>query len=221
MLHLHSSRNGHNAPLDGRTINRHLDGYMSGSTNGPQRSRTHSMTPGHPALAFVNTVSDDGKTRKANSFATGAELVALLVEAGLVPQGTPAPGQGQMVALTALREAAYGVLSALAARRRPGREETLTLETAMKSALQDASFGFGAGGLALVPGPLGGLPDRVALALFDLMRRDDLDRLRECRRCTHLFLDHGRGQGRRWCSMARCGNRAKAETFRARQRATG
>jgi len=57
------------------------------------------------------------------------------------------------------------------------------------------------------------------LSLIDLMQRADLSRLRECKRCTHLFLDHGRGQGRRWCSMARCGNRAKAETFRARQRA--
>jgi predicted RNA-binding Zn ribbon-like protein len=109
----------------------------------------------------------------------------------------------------------------MAAGRRPGREEALTLEAAIKSALQDASFTYGRRGLDLLPGPLGGLQDHIALAFFDLLQRDDLDRLRECRRCTHLFLDHGRGQGRRWCSMARCGNRAKVETYRARHGTSG
>jgi predicted RNA-binding Zn ribbon-like protein len=177
--------------------------------------------PGHPALRFLNTVTDDGKTRMINSFATGDDLLADLVAAGLVPRGMRAPNAGQMAALISLREAAYAVLSAMAAGRKPGREEALTLETAMKSALQDASLGFRPTGLDITPGPLGGVYDRVALGLFDLMQRTDLARLRECKRCTHLFLDHGRGRGRRWCSMTRCGNRAKAESFRARQRATG
>ena len=179
------------------------------------------MTPGHPALVFLNTVRDDGKTRKADSFADGAEFLAILEGAGLVPRGLPAPGPGQLTAIKGLREAAHAVLSAMAAKRRPGREEALTLETAIKSALQDAGFGLGPRGLTLQPGPLGGLHDHLALALFDLLGRTDLARLRECRRCSHLFLDHGRGQGRRWCSMARCGNRAKVENFRARQRAGG
>lgn len=177
--------------------------------------------PGHPALSFVNTITDDGKTRVHNSFASGEDLLGLLAAAGLVPRGSAAPGAGQMAALIGLREAAYAVLSAMAARRRPGREEALTLETAIKSTLQDAGFTFRAGGVDLTPGPLGGVHDRVVLGLFDLLQRGDLDRLRECRRCTQLFLDHGRGQGRRWCSMARCGNKAKAETFRARQRVGG
>jgi predicted RNA-binding Zn ribbon-like protein len=180
-----------------------------------------STDPGAPILAFVNSVTDDGKTRRQDSFADGEGLVAELAAAGLVPRGTPAPGPGHMAALIGLRETAYAVLSAMAAGRRPGREEALGLEATIKAVVQDAGFAFRPGGLEIAAGPLGGLHDRLALALFDLMRRPDLDRLRECPRCTHLFLDHGRGQGRRWCSMARCGNRAKVETFRARQRATG
>jgi predicted RNA-binding Zn ribbon-like protein len=177
------------------------------------------MTPGHPALIFLNSVQDDGKTRKADSFADGAGLMAILEAAGLVPRGLPAPGPGQMAVIKGLREAGHAVLSAIAANRRPGREEALTLEAAIKSAVQDASFTLGLKGFQILPGPLGGLYDQLALALFDLLQGSDLDRLRECRRCTHLFLDHGRGPGRRWCSMARCGNRAKVESFRARQRA--
>lgn len=176
---------------------------------------------GHPALTFLNTVTDDGKSRAVNSFASTEDLLAILVSVGLVPRGLRAPGAGQLAALMGLRDAAYAVLSAMAAGRKPGREDALTLETAVKSVLQDASFSFRPAGLAIAPGPLGGVYDHVVLGLYDLMQRPDLDRLRECRRCTHLFLDHGRGRGRRWCSMARCGNRAKAETFRARQRASG
>lgn len=179
------------------------------------------MTPDHPALVFLNTVTDDGKTRLSDSFADGGDLVTVLTAAGLVPRATPPPGPGSLAALRSLREAGYAVLSAIAACRKPGREEALTLEAAIKSAVQDATFAHGPKGLTLIPGPLGGVQDHVALALFDLLQRGDIGRLRECPRCTHLFLDHGRGQGRRWCSMARCGNRAKAETFRARQRADG
>ena len=181
-----------------------------------------SMTDaGHPALAFLNTVTDDGKTRAVNSFADGEGLLAQLVAAGAVPRGLPVPGGRQLTEALALREAGYAVLSAMAAGRKPGREEALTLETAIKGTLQDASLSFGPRGMTLAPGPLGGLQDHLVLAIYALLRRDDLDRLRECRRCTHLFLDHGRGRGRRWCAMARCGNRAKTEAFRARQRASG
>lgn len=181
-----------------------------------------SMTDaGHPVLAFLNTVTDDGKRRTQNSFADGDGLVAEMVAAGLIPRSLPVPGARQVAEVVSLREAAYAVLSAMAAGRRPGREDALTVEMAVKSALQDASFAFGRDGLTVSPGPLGGLYDHVALGLHDLLGRADIDRLRECRRCTHLFLDHGRGRGRRWCSMARCGNRAKAEAFRARQAALG
>ncbi|MGH6819514.1 MAG: CGNR zinc finger domain-containing protein [Methylocella sp.] len=40
--------------------------------------------------------------------------------------------------------------------------------------------------------------------------------MRECGRCTGLFLHHGRGLGRRWCRMNTCGNRAKIERFRSK-----
>lgn len=36
--------------------------------------------------------------------------------------------------------------------------------------------------------------------------------------CQMLFLDSSRSSRRRWCSMDRCGSRAKGETFRHRHR---
>jgi len=175
-------------------------------------------TPQRPTplfLAFLNTVEDDGKTRRIDSFDSGRGLLDVLDPYGLA-NAVPTPGPSQMTTLHSLREAGYAVLSAMAAGRRPGREESLYLEMAMKSALSDAQFQFTETGLRVKASPLGGLHDHLVLSLSRLLQSPDLSRLRECKRCTHLFLDHGRGKGRRWCSMARCGNRAKAESFRQR-----
>lgn len=174
--------------------------------------------PGHPILHFLNTVRDDGKQRRENSFVDPADLHRMLIDAGLTSADHPVPGTAQMQSLLALREAAYAVFSAIAASRTPDREEALMLETMIKAAVQDAQLVFTPGWLGVSAGPLGGIHDRLALALFDLLRADDLARLRECARCTHLFIDHGRGPGRRWCAMTRCGNRAKIEAYRRRQR---
>lgn len=42
-------------------------------------------------------------------------------------------------------------------------------------------------------------------------------RVRRCagENCQLIFFDHSRPNARRWCSMARCGNRAKARVHRA------
>ena len=41
----------------------------------------------------------------------------------------------------------------------------------------------------------------------------------EGHRCTLIFADHTRRRGRRWCSMAMCGNRAKQAAHRHRVKA--
>jgi predicted RNA-binding Zn ribbon-like protein len=195
------------------TVTRPAWSEAPGRTDGPDGAA------GHPFLAFVNTVEDGGKTRRTDAFETGEELRALMAAAGIGDPGH-APGPGRMPDLLILREASYGVLSSVAARRRPGHEDTLVVETAIKNAMQDARLDLSGGVPLWHPGPLGGLHDRLALSLADLLSAPDIGRLRECRRCTRLFLDHGRGTGRRWCSMSRCGNRAKAEGFRRRRAAS-
>lgn len=46
------------------------------------------------------------------------------------------------------------------------------------------------------------------------------DRIRQCEAddCSFVFLDESRANSRRWCSMQRCGNRAKVRAHRARRR---
>ncbi len=173
---------------------------------------------GHPFLSFLNTVADDAKTRRINTFQNATVLTRQLAGMGL-DAGEHTLSQAQLHAVLLLRETAYAAFSAIAAGRAPGREDMLLLQSSLKSALSDAEFDIGANGLATRASPVGGLHDLLVLSMDDLLRSDQFPRLRECRRCTHLFLDQGRGVGRRWCSMSRCGNRAKAEAFRARHKA--
>jgi predicted RNA-binding Zn ribbon-like protein len=59
----------------------------------------------------------------------------------------------------------------------------------------------------------------VVRSAADLVTSDQADRIRECagENCSWLFLDSSRNRSRRWCSMASCGNRAKARRHNARR----
>ena len=62
----------------------------------------------------------------------------------------------------------------------------------------------------------------IAEAMGDLICQKDFTLVRKCEgpTCTLWFLDVSKGHGRRWCSMAACGNRAKVAAHRARMRGT-
>jgi predicted RNA-binding Zn ribbon-like protein len=58
----------------------------------------------------------------------------------------------------------------------------------------------------------------TAEAIADLVCNADFRLIRACEgtACTLMFLDKTKSHARRWCSMAGCGNRAKAAAHRAR-----
>jgi len=67
--------------------------------------------------------------------------------------------------------------------------------------------------------------DRVLAELLAIIARADLDgtwaRLKVCaeRTCSWAFYDRSKNRSGNWCSMAVCGNRAKARNYRARHAA--
>lgn len=181
---------------------------------------------GHAALDFVNTLDDVDKRRSMEAIPDWTTVFAWAQAAGVLSADEVkllaggASDEEELTALHGFREALWGLLSDLAAKRSPDEELAASVEAEIKWALaaarlerNEASFGWcvspEAFGLKL-------LRARVALAVWDLMSRQDLSRLRECGRCTGLFLDHGRGRGRRWCRMNTCGNRTKTERFRGK-----
>jgi predicted RNA-binding Zn ribbon-like protein len=59
----------------------------------------------------------------------------------------------------------------------------------------------------------------IAREAVDLFSPGNLERIRECSAddCGIVYLDTSRAATRRWCSMQRCGNRAKVRAHRARK----
>lgn len=83
---------------------------------------------------------------------------------------------------------------------------------------------FGGDGEAVDLAPAGGgVPAALAslLAIVHASMADDTwDRLKVCpaHDCLWAFYDHSRNRSGHWCTMAVCGNRAKARSYRQRHR---
>ena len=62
----------------------------------------------------------------------------------------------------------------------------------------------------------------VADSVADLLAYGDLDLIKKCENpdCVLYFYDTTKNHNRRWCSMAACGNRAKAKAFYQRMKAS-
>lgn len=60
----------------------------------------------------------------------------------------------------------------------------------------------------------------AAMAVADLIRADDLDRLRTCAAtdCRAVLVDLSRNRSRRFCDTGNCANRMHVAAYRARQR---
>jgi predicted RNA-binding Zn ribbon-like protein len=67
-------------------------------------------------------------------------------------------------------------------------------------------------------------PESLLLPIGEALSRfvceEDFSHVKACEgpACTLMFADHTRSRGRRWCSMAICGNRAKQAAHRDRLR---
>ena len=60
----------------------------------------------------------------------------------------------------------------------------------------------------------------IARDAAELLASDRLEFVRTCasKTCEWLFLDESKNHRRRWCDMTKCGNRAKVNSFYARQK---
>ncbi|MFG1498139.1 CGNR zinc finger domain-containing protein [Saccharospirillum sp. HFRX-1] len=183
---------------------------------------------GHPFLDFLNSIDEEDKQRSASALPDWPALLSWAVTFELLDQQEASELQtwpdkradAEYQRLLELRETGYRVFSALAAQREPDA-------TDLDELAQTAAMAVVASKLVAQDGKaLNWQVDRTAkqslvavrlgLELLDLLSHSDLSRLKECGRCTGLFLDHGRGRGRRWCRMQSCGNREKVARHRAR-----
>jgi predicted RNA-binding Zn ribbon-like protein len=147
---------------------------------------------------------------------TGAQLAGALVDLDVLSV-LPAVRPEELVSATTLRDALARSLAAAASGDRLAPRD---LETLNSYAADEPPI------VALSPhGELLRIatePVRCALAAIardgiGVIARRARD-LRRCDGCDAYFLDDSRGRRRRWCSMERCGNRAKVAGYRARRR---
>ena len=160
---------------------------------------------GHPVLELCNTRRGDRE-----SLATPGHLVDWLLATGLVEERLPVtPAElGQAVALreslrAALLEPGAPGLAEVAERWLDGAPGRLCVE---RRTLR-TRFAPGADSVRCA---------LVAVVLDALeLAREHPGRVRECAAagCTTVFLDVSRNRSRRWCSMARCGARAKSSAY--------
>ena len=178
---------------------------------------------GEPALDFLNTeIVRDGEPV---DLLDGPESVpAWLAEGGLVAPGrTGAASAEALAAVKRLRAAVREVADAMADGRAPRQAAVAAIDEQLRRGRGTLRFR-GKGGRFSVdfearePLEASFLLARAAAEFF---ARADPARIHRCEgtNCILFFYDVTRSGTRRWCSMAGCGNKAKAASFRKRHAA--
>ncbi len=194
-----------------------------------------ALLGGALCLDFTNTAGWRGQPDSDTVLRDYEDLIAWTQHVGvlsarqsrsLLKQAAAGPARAKAVHRQAisLREALYRAFSSLAAERAAEAVDLATINAAVADAYRH---------LRLVPHGDGFAWDWheaegalelpiwiVARSAADLLVSPDVERVRECagERCDWLFLDASRNRSRRWCDMAECGNRAKAQRNYARRR---
>ena len=200
----------------------------------PQRHEwtAAEMVAGAPCLEFANTVGDLSKTRDVERLTDWEALLQWGELAGILGAGEsvalrkaggrdPSGAQRTVLSLRRFREVFFRTASALAANRAPAQYDLDQLETTIQGAIRSAHLVRQGAGFDWSIGPMDTpfhLPlFRIALSALALLQGGELAFLRECQRCSWLFIDRSRSHGRRWCRADACGNRARvARHYKAR-----
>jgi predicted RNA-binding Zn ribbon-like protein len=187
----------------------------------PPTAATMRLDGGHPALDLVNTVYGQvGGPVEHDVLATPPDLVTFARRMGLASEPTP-PSRVALRAALLLRDALDRALRAHLDGHAPPAAAVDELEVAVRCALSAGRLARSGHTLAWTwPDAKAMSPvHRLAVAATGLLGdEDELARLHVCDACCWRFVDHSRGSGRRWCSMADCGTEAKKRRYVQRRR---
>ncbi len=190
-----------------------------------QGIRLPARLSGHSALDFCNTYAGwDGQStveylQSFDHLAVWAGFVGLLpprrVEAlRMQARREPARASAAVEQARGFRADLYRLLRSDPEGWQPVSRQVDAAATASVLRKQEGGFRWALDDSAGLETPL----LAAAWSAADLLTSPDLGRVRACPGpgCGWLFLD--RSGRRRWCTMATCGNRAKARRFAARRR---
>ncbi len=190
---------------------------------------------GQICLDFANTVGGLRGVVEKEYLTSYADLVDWSLQAHLLPaneaasllhQAADSPEEARAVLerAYALREAIYGIFSALVAGLQPAAKQMEALNNELGQAMAGAQvvatadgFGWFWGkhelGLDQMLGP-------IARSAATLLTSEERKIARRCdsETCGWLFVDTTKNHRRRWCSATACGNRARVQRHRQRKR---
>jgi predicted RNA-binding Zn ribbon-like protein len=206
------------------------------AAQGPQGSgwRDLPFVGGDVTLDFVNTAGGRTKARDLDRLRSFADAVCFARATELVQSGEhdllqaradaqPEEAERALDVLREQRESLHVFLLAAARGSACGPAARDRVETWLRTTYQQAHLSedfwqaepwhvdINDVGLDL-------LSRRLALATARLLGSDSRSHISECARCSWLFLDTSPSGRRRWCSMAICGNRSKAQRHYRRSR---
>lgn len=173
----------------------------------------------HIALDFLNTVAQvNGQPH--DFFQTDEDVIRWLSAAGW-STGRAEPERHKGALLVAARQLRDAILHAVQQRKRGETWQPDELNRFLRSAASHIELALSSDGspeyrriyaAATPEQQLGPVAEQAA----DLLVNGDFSLVRECEHpdCTLWFYDRTKAHRRRWCSMAVCGNRAKAARFR-------
>lgn len=210
---------------------------MTSRSNPPAVAQAIAAPDDDLCLSFANTLSWRGSAAPAETLGRLPDLLTWLAGSG--PQRSPARDRAADWALAnprraarvfaeaiMLREAIFRCCLALASGDAVAEADLDTLNRALATAPPRRRLVRDHGGYAWAAGSV--LPS-VALLLApvlwsaaDLIARANQLRVRCCAndKCLWLFIDRSKAGTRRWCDMAACGNRAKAQRHYRNNRPT-
>lgn len=119
-----------------------------------------------------------------------------------------------------LREAIYRTLTAAREARRPNSSDLRLVNDWARRPTPSPQLSPSMNVVFTGPDPCRAELATLARAAIELIAGPRLSRIRNCANptCSLMFIDHSRPGRRRWCSMERCGNRAKTARYRQRRR---
>jgi predicted RNA-binding Zn ribbon-like protein len=177
--------------------------------------------PGARCLELAYTGGADGVRAQYETWHEPSDLTAWLTD-HTGTQVVPADGS-DLAAAMRLREAVWrGAEARIEDRPLPADAiEVINGSADLPSIVPRIAVG----GVRTIAAPItaGQVLSTLARDAVELFTGPRADRIRRCAgvHCELVFVDTSRPGRRRWCSMERCGNRAKATTFRDRHRRGG
>lgn len=185
------------------------------------RKPSFSLDAGRVALDFLATLSDRRSAASDERLPDPGSLQDWLRATGLAA-GPIAVRRGDLVEARRLRAAIFGLVDAV-------MDEGPVASSAVRRVNAAARPALPAPHLVVRDGRLEGRAQPLDVTdVLSVLARDAIDLvtgpqaslLRECEAgdCSGIYVDASRGRRRRWCSTARCGNRARVAAHRARRR---